>query len=115
MRYPRAIATIVVTSEYRIDRILDNVVRLSLGDSLADSSRLVNDLRALLILVKLMFELFLRHHYMLCTGKISAGGAPSTLKSQRCGGDVGCAPFKWAMRAHARVEFPSLFSSRLWA
>ena len=50
--------------------------------------------------------------------KIPAGGAPSTLKSQRCDGDVGCTPFRWAIRAHARVGFglsSSLCSSRLRA
>jgi len=65
-----------------------------------------------------MFELFLRHHYRLCMSKIPAGGAPSTLKSQRRDGDVGCTPFRWAVRAHARVGFglsSSLCSSRLRA
>jgi len=65
-----------------------------------------------------MFELFLRHHCRLCMSKIPAGGAPSTLKSQRCDGDVGCTPFRWAVRAHARVRFglsSSLCSSRLRA
>jgi len=65
-----------------------------------------------------MFELFLRHHYRLCMSKIPAGGAPSTLKSQRCDGDVGCTPFRWAVRARAHVGFglsSSLCSSRLRA
>jgi len=55
---------------------------------------------------------------LLCMSKIPAGGAPSTLKSQRCDGDVGCTPFRWAVRAHARVGFAlssSLCSSRLRA
>ena len=97
-------------SEYRFDRVLDHVVRLSYGDFLADSSRLVNDLRPLLILVKLMFYLLLRHQYMLCMGRISASGAPSTLKSQRCDGGVGSTPFRWAARAHALVGFGLSFS-----
>jgi len=65
-----------------------------------------------------MFELFLRHHYRLCMSKISAGGAPSTLKSQPCDGGVGCTPFRWAVRARARVGFglsSSLCSSRVRA
>jgi len=38
-------------------------------------------------------------------GKISAGGAPSTLKSQRCDGDVGSTPFRWAVRVGLGLSF----------
>jgi len=34
---------------------------------------------------------------MLCMGKIPAGGAPLTLKPQRCDGGVGSMPFRWAV------------------
>jgi len=46
--------------------------------------------------------------------KIPAGGAPSTLKSQRRDGDVGCAPFRWAVHARAvsDSDFLPLFALR---
>jgi len=76
MRYPRTVVSRV--RDKRIPNWPDSKTRswLSYGDLLADSSRLVNDLRPLLFLVKLMFYLFLWHHYMLCMGEISVGGAP---------------------------------------
>jgi len=48
---------------------------------------------------------------MLCMGKISAGGARSTLKCQRYNGDVASTPFRSAVRACVPdSDFPSLFA-----